>query len=133
MKLIINTDGGSRGNPGPAAIGVVMRDVKGKVIFEKGKCIGVATNNQAEYAAVLFAMEEAKKMDGKELDFRIDSELVVKQLKGEYKIKNAELAVIFLKIHNLKSHFKIVSFKHVYREDNKDADKMVNEALDGKS
>jgi len=130
MKLIINTDGGSRGNPGPAAIGVVIKDGAGKVLFKIGKCIGNTTNNQAEYQAVVLAIEKAKEIGGTELEFKLDSELVVKQLNGEYKVKDAGLAQQFLKIFNARSKFKSVSFKHVRRELNAEADAMVNEALD---
>lgn len=130
MKLIINTDGGSRGNPGPAAIGVVIKDGVGKVLFKIGKCIGNTTNNQAEYQAVVLAIEKAKELGGTELEFRLDSELVVKQLNGEYKVKDAGLAQQFLKIFNTRSKFKSVSFKHVRREMNAEADAMVNDALD---
>lgn len=130
MKLIINTDGGSRGNPGPAGIGVVIKNEAGKVLFEKGKCIGNTTNNQAEYQAVVWAMEKAEELGGTELEFRLDSELVVKQLKGEYKVKDAGLAQQFLKIFNLRNKFKTISFRHVRRELNVQADAMVNEALD---
>ena len=130
MKLIINTDGGSRGNPGPAAIGVVIKNGTGKVLFKQGKCIGNTTNNQAEYQAVVWAIEKAKELSGTELEFRLDSELVVKQLNCEYKVKDAGLAQQFLKIFNARSKFKSVSFRHVRRELNEEADAMVNEALD---
>ncbi len=130
MKLIINTDGGSRGNPGPAGIGVVIKNEAGKVLFKKGKYIGSTTNNQAEYQAVVWAMEKAKELGGTELEFRLDSELVVKQLKGEYKVKDSGLAQQFLKIFNAKNKFKNILFKHVRRELNAEADAMVNVALD---
>ncbi|NQT49906.1 ribonuclease HI family protein [Candidatus Kuenenbacteria bacterium] len=132
MKLAINCDGGARGNPGPAAIGIVIKNEKEEVLFSEGKCIGETTNNQAEYQAVVFAMEKAKELGGTELEFKLDSELVVKQLKGEYKVKNQDLAQQFLKIHNLQGHFKKIEYKHIYREDNTEADAMVNEALDEK-
>lgn len=130
MKLTINTDGGARGNPGPAAIGVVIRDVKNKIVFQAGKCIGETTNNQAEYQAVVFALEKAHELGATELEFNLDSELVVKQLNGEYKVKDKNLAEQFLKIWNLQSKFKKVVYRHVYREKNKEADELVNKALD---
>lgn len=130
MKLKIHTDGGARGNPGPSAIGIVIKNEKGKTLFSGGKYIGETTNNQAEYQAVIFALEKAKELGGTELFFHLDSELVVKQLKGEYKVKNQDLAAQFMKIWNLRSKFKLVDFKHVYREENKEADALVNTVLD---
>ena len=129
-KLIIHTDGGSRGNPGPAAIGVVVADASGQVVKELARCIGNTTNNQAEYQAVLAAFELIQGLTASELDFYLDSELVVKQLKGEYKIKNRDLAPLFVKIHNASLSYKNVSFTHVRREFNKAADALVNQALD---
>jgi ribonuclease HI len=131
-KFLIHTDGGARGNPGPAAIGVVIEDADGRVVFAEGKYIGETTNNQAEYQAVVFALEKAAELGGDELDFHLDSELVVRQLNGEYKVKNQDLAVQFLKIHNLRGKFKKTTFRHVYREDNKLADELLNKALDSR-
>ena len=130
MKLVINTDGGSRGNPGNPAIGVV---VDGR---EYGEYIGKTTNNVAEYKAVIFALKKAKALLGSkkaaetEVEIRADSELLVKQMNGEYKIKNEELQPLFFEIWNSKQDFKSVAFKHVPREENKDADRLVNQALD---
>ena len=131
-KLTIHTDGGARGNPGPAGIGVVIADEKGSVIKEVAEYIGETTNNQAEYKAVVRAMEEAKKIGAGELDFYLDSELVVKQLKREYKVKNKELAPLFIKIFNRAQDFKKVSFTHVPRERNWHADSLVNKAIDSR-
>lgn len=131
-KLTIHTDGGARGNPGPAGIGVVIADEKGSVIKEVAEYIGETTNNQAEYKAVVRAMEEAKKIGAGELDFYLDSELVVKQLKREYKVKNKELAPLFIKIFNRVQDFKKVSFTHVPRERNWHADSLVNKAIDSR-
>lgn len=136
-KILVNTDGGSRGNPGPAAIGVVFRDGAGHIIKSYGEAIGTATNNQAEYQAVVFAMQKLKALLGTgrsrntEISFYLDSELVVRQLTGKYKIETETLFPLFIKIWNLKMDFKEVSFQHVPREKNQDADRMVNEALDG--
>lgn len=132
MKLKIFTDGGARGNPGPAGIGIVIYDPAGKIIFKQGKCIGRATNNAAEYEAVILALAKAKELGGSELDMNLDSQLVVEQLKGNYKVKNPDLAKLFLKIWNLSRHFKKVGYKHIYREQNKEADQLVNNALDAK-
>jgi len=130
MKLKIFTDGGARGNPGPAGVGAVIENEKGDILFKGGKYIGETTNNQAEYQAVIFALEKAKELKGVELDFYLDSQLVVEQLNGNYKVKNPELAKQFLKIYNLQQQFKKVNYTHVYREENKLADQMVNEAID---
>lgn len=132
MKLIIYTDGGARGNPGPAAIAAVI-DNK-----EYHETIGEATNNVAEYKAVIMALKKAKQQIGKdkaketEIEIRSDSELIVNQLNGVYQIKNEGLGELFVEVWNLKQEFKAVSFKHVRREDNKKADKLVNLALDSK-
>lgn len=132
MKLKINTDGGSRGNPGPSAIGVVIRDNDDEIVFAKGKYIGETTNNIAEYQALIWALEKAVEIGGTEIECLIDSELLVKQLKGEYKVKNEELAKKFIQIHNLQLKFKKIEYKHVYRENNKEADALVNKALDNR-
>jgi|SRR6056297_126900 len=132
MRLIINCDGGARGNPGPAAIGYVIKDKNKKILFKHGEYIGTATNNIAEYRAVISALEKALELGGDDLEFYIDSELVVKQINGLYKVKNKDLAEEFLKIYNLRSKFDSVVFHHVYREKNKEADAMVNKALDEK-
>ena len=129
-KIITFTDGGSRGNPGPAAIGGVLYDEnKNKIDSFKG-CIGKNTNNQAEYFALLKALELAKKHKAEIVECFLDSELVVKQMKREYKVKDKGLAIIFVKIWNIAIAFKKISFHHVPREKNQEADSLVNEALD---
>ncbi|PIP67076.1 MAG: ribonuclease H [Parcubacteria group bacterium CG11_big_fil_rev_8_21_14_0_20_41_14] len=132
MKLIIHTDGGSRGNPGPAGIGAVLSDESGAVKKEISEYIGKATNNQAEYTALVRALEEARNLGAKEVQIAMDSELIVKQLKQEYKVKNKDLAPLFVKVWNLLSWFEKWSIKHVLREKNKRADELVNDALDKK-
>lgn len=129
-KLIIFTDGGSRGNPGPSGIGVVIYNEQKKVVKEFGKYIGEGTNNQAEYQAVIEALMAAKELGAEEIDFFLDSELVVNQLKGDYKVKNKDLGSLFVKIWNLTSGFKKLKYHHVPREKNREADKLVNQALD---
>ncbi|HOZ55907.1 MAG TPA: ribonuclease HI family protein [bacterium] len=129
-KLIIHTDGGARGNPGPAGIGVVICNEEKKVVAEISRYIGETTNNQAEYRALLAAIEKAKDFDAEEIVFYLDSELVVKQLNREYKVKNQELAPLFVKIYNATLGFKKVTFHHIPREKNKEADKLANEAMD---
>ncbi len=129
-KIIAYCDGGSRGNPGPAALGAV---IGGR---EYGEFLGNATNNEAEYQAVIFALKKIKQIAGKEkirkteAEIRSDSELLVKQLNGEYKILNEGLQPLFMKIWNLRIDFGKVSFVHIPREKNIDADRMVNETLD---
>jgi len=131
-KLIIYTDGGARGNPGPAAIGVAIYETGtiNEPILKIGKFLGTTTNNEAEYRAVIVALEETKKLGGKSLTFFLDSELVVKQLTGKYKIKEPRLAALAADVLRLQNNFLQVVFKHVPREKNKLADALVNEALD---
>ena len=130
-RILIYTDGGARGNPGEAAIGVL---VNGKGY---GEGIGIATNNVAEYKAVIFALKKAKQLYGKDavkknkVEVRMDSELVVRQLRHEYKIESEELQPLFIQIWNLLFDFGAVDFRHVPREENSAADKIVNEVLDG--
>lgn len=137
-KIIIYTDGGSRGNPGEAAIGVVFKDHAGHVLKKYGETIGIATNNVAEYTAVVFALQKAKQLFGKEktkhmeCEIRMDSQLVVRQMNGEYRIENEHLQKLFMKIWNAKFDFGKITFRHVPREQNTEADAMANEALDGK-
>ncbi len=129
-KLIIYTDGGARGNPGPAAIGVVVGE-KGY-----GEAIGNTTNNVAEYKAVIFGLKKAKSLLGgnkaaeAEIEVRADSELIVSQLNGGYKIKEESLKPLFIDVWNLRQDFKSVSFTHIPREKNREADRLVNQALD---
>lgn len=130
MKLIIHTDGGSRGNPGPSGLGVFITDEKKNVVLEHGRYLGVTTNNQAEYRAVIDALEHAHKLGADEIDVYMDSELLVRQLNGQYRVKNAGLAPLYLQVHNLTTRFKKVRFTHVRREYNKDADRLVNQAID---
>ena len=135
-KIIIYTDGGSRGNPGPAAIGVVFCNEKGQTIKDYSEFLGKKTNNEAEYEAVIFALKKFKQLFGKkiaknsEVELKSDSELLVKQLKGEYKILDSKIQALFLTAWNLKLDFKKVKFKSVSREKNREADRLVNEALD---
>ncbi len=126
----IFSDGGARGNPGPAAIGAVISSEDGKVLEEISRTIGETTNNQAEYQAIIAGLEAAHALGAEAVECFLDSELVVKQLKHEYKVKNKELAPLFVKVHNLSLKFKKISYTHVPRERNKEADRLVNEALD---
>ena len=135
-KLIIYTDGGARGNPGPAAIGIVVGLPAQAGDKHYSEAIGNTTNNVAEYKAVIFALKKAKALLGSdkaketELEIRSDSELLVSQVKGEYKIKDEELKPLFIDVWNKKQNFKKVDFVLIPREKNKTADKLVNKALD---
>lgn len=135
-KFIVHTDGGSRSNPGPAAIGIVISNEKGQVLKRFGEYLGQATNNEAEYRAAIFALKKIKSLWGKEnakkskVDIFADSELLVKQMKGEYKIENTNIQPLFLELWNLTIDFKNVTFSAVPREQNREADHLVNEALD---
>lgn len=137
MKYIVNTDGGARSNPGPAGIGFVIRDGEGKVVKQAGAYVGEQTNNWAEYEALIRALTELKKIvpkgrrDEAHIEVRMDSELVVKQLNGEYQIKDEPLQLQFVKVWNLRvAEFPNITFTHVRREQNAEADALYNEALD---
>ena len=135
-KLVIYTDGGSRGNPGPSAIGVVIKDSSEKLLKTYGEKIGYGTNNEAEYKAIIFALEKAKLLLGKkkaketEIHIKMDSELAFRQLTGIYKLKDEKIQKFFIEIHNLKTEFKKVTFEHIKREYNKEADAALNKAFD---
>ena len=137
MKHVIAyTDGGARSNPVPAGIGVYIEDANGKMLKEVKEYIGNSTNNFAEYQAVAKALQTLKALYGKktkemQIELRMDSELVKKQLNGEYQIKEPGLVPLFIEIHNLRvSSFPNLTFTHVRREKNKEADRLVNEAID---
>lgn len=136
-KVILYTDGGSRGNPGPAGVGVVVMDASGRVLKEAAKPLGVLTNNEAEYQAVIYGLEVLKRFFGKgkiknlEIEVRLDSELVASQLRGEYQIKEEKLFPLFIKIWNRRvADFPSISFNHISRKQNRAADRLVNEAMD---
>ena len=131
MKARLSTDGGARGNPGPAAYGYVLETDDGTVLEARGEAIGVATNNVAEYRALLAGLEAAKRHDVSELEVVSDSELLVKQMRGEYKVKNAALRELSLEAARLARQLARVSYTAVRREHNQLADALVNEALDG--
>jgi ribonuclease HI len=126
------SDGGSRGNPGEAACAVVIFDRAGDELIRRAKRLGKATNNQAEYEGVILALELAGQLGAKKLEIRMDSELVVRQLEGTYKVKNAGLKPLYARACELVDSFKSVAVLHIPRSDNKLADKLVNAALDGK-
>lgn len=134
-KIIIYTDGGARGNPGPAGIGAVIVEEKGKVLKEVSEYIGEATNNFAEYEALIRAFEAAHELFGEKLksiqiEVRMDSELIVRQMQGAYKVKEPALKEQFARVGQLIGASKNISFVHVLREKNAHADELVNEAID---
>lgn len=132
-KIIIYTDGGSRGNPGPSGIGVVIND------REYSEYIGEGTNNEAEYKAVIFALKKTKallskeKIKSAEVELKSDSELLIKQLNGEYKVMEPRIQQLFIEVWNLKIDFGKIKFTLIPREKNKQADRLANEALDAQT
>lgn len=128
---MVNVDGGARGNPGPAAIAAVAQDVDGQILQEKGEAIGRATNNVAEYRALLLGIELAAALGASELELVGDSELVVRQVEGKYKVKDAALRKLHAEVKRALEPFESWSIRHVRREHNAEADRLVNEALDG--
>ncbi len=131
MRLTVHVDGGSRGNPGPAAIAAVVSDADGEVVDSAGTVIGRATNNVAEYRALLFGIERAAALGATELDLVGDSELIVKQVRGEYKVKDPNMKPLHAAAKAALADFDDWSIRHVKRELNAEADRLVNEALDG--
>ena len=129
-KLTIFTDGGARGNPGPAGVGVVILNEQGNAVAEISKYIGEATNNQAEYKALTAGLIKAKELGAREIEVFLDSELIVKQLNRQYRVKDKDLAPLFVQVYNISLGFKKIVFKHIRREKNTLADKLVNLALD---
>ncbi len=134
MKVRIYTDGGSRGNPGPSASGAVIKSLRGgldgEILANVSRYLGTTTNNQAEYTAIIIGLEHAKTIGATEVDMLMDSELAVRQLNGVYKVKNPEIAKRFVEVHNLVQDFKHVTFRHIPREKNKEADTLVNQCID---
>jgi ribonuclease HI len=130
-KLIVNVDGGARGNPGPAAIGAVVQSADGEMLEERGERIGVATNNVAEYRALLLGIELAAAQGASEVELVGDSELIVRQVKGEYKVKDATMRRLHAEVKRALQPFEKWAIRHVKREHNAEADRLVNAALDG--
>ncbi len=129
-RLVVNVDGGARGNPGPAAIAAVVATPDGEVVESAGEAIGRATNNVAEYRALLLGIERARELGAREVDLVGDSELVVKQVKGEYRVKDAGLRPLHRQVHAALEAFDRWSIRHVRRKHNAAADRLVNETLD---
>jgi ribonuclease HI len=137
MEFMLYADGGARGNPGPAGAGAVVFDNLGKRVVEVSDYLGVATNNIAEYEAILRGLKKlteefpAEVLKESKLAIRMDSKLVIEQLKGAYKVKHPNLVPRYMEVKNLIArHFGPVTFEHVYRENNKDADELANRAMD---
>ncbi|MDD5377120.1 MAG: ribonuclease HI family protein [Candidatus Gracilibacteria bacterium] len=131
MKLLIYTDGGARFNPGPAGIGVFITDENGKPLERRHKYLGIATNNQAEYQGALHGIRRGIELGATEIELRMDSNLVIEQLSGNFKIKNPELKIIFQEIQEiLKSWNGKIRYIHIRREFNKEADRLSNVAMD---
>jgi ribonuclease HI len=128
-KAIVFTDGIAKPNPGPAAIGAIMKDEQGNLITTIGQSIGRATNNVAEYRAVIAALEKAKQLGITEVDIRSDSELVVRQINGAYQVKNASLKPLYKRVKQLQSQVKGFTISYIPREQNKEADSLAGKAL----
>ena len=128
--MVVNVDGGARGNPGPAAIAAVVSTPDGEVVEERSETIGDATNNVAEYRALLLGIERARELGASELELVGDSELIVRQVRGEYKVKQAELRELHARVREALRDFDRWSIRHVRRERNETADALVNQALD---
>jgi ribonuclease HI len=129
LKVIIHADGVSRGNPGLAAIGATIKDGRGQLLASVSQRIGRATNNQAEYRALMAALKETVKMGATEASIYLDSELVVRQLSGRYRVKNAALKSLYHEVSRLLSRLSSFSLNHVPRQQNAEADRLANNAL----
>jgi len=128
-RLIIYTDGASSGNPGQASIGAVVQDGQGKAVTRISRRIGHATNNQAEYRAIIAALEEAARLGAEEVEIRSDSELVVKQLNGRYRVKKATLRPLYQKVVQLIGPLEAFTITHILRTQNREADRLAHRAL----
>jgi ribonuclease HI len=130
MKVIVNVDGGSRGNPGPGGIAAVVTDPSGEVLVERAETIGRATNNVAEYRALLLGIELAKELGAEEVEFVGDSKLIVEQVKGNWKVKQDHLRPLHTKARDALRELPAWSIRHVKRDENERADELLNDALD---
>jgi len=130
MKLTIYTDGGARGNPGPAATGIIIKDEKGKTVANYGEYLGEQTNNYAEYMGIISGLKKAKALGATEVECIADSKLVVEQMSGHWKVREPSLQKLFVLAYNAAAQFKKVKYKHILREGNKEADTEVNKILD---
>ena len=129
-RVIIFTDGAAEPNPGPAAIGAIIKDKQGKLIDRISRYIGIATNNQAEYKAIIAALEKAIKLGATHVEVNSDSELVVRQINGRYRVKNAALKPLYQQVKQLQGLLEGFTITHIPREQNTEADRLTNAALD---
>jgi ribonuclease HI len=129
--VVIHTDGASRGNPGPASIGVVIAEPGGRILAEFGEALALTTNNVAEYTAVIRALERAADLGARRAHVKMDSQLVVRQLNGAYRVKHPDMLPLYRRVLELIQRFDEVTFEHVPREENTEADRLANQALDG--
>jgi ribonuclease HI len=132
-RLVVYTDGAARGNPGPAGAGVCIQDPDGNVVAEVERFLGNATNNVAEYSALLCGLERAEELGADEVEVRSDSELVVRQMRGEYRVRHPGLRQLVSRAHELARAFASVEYVHVRRELNREADRLANRAIDAAS
>lgn len=130
MRYIVHTDGAARGNPGPAAIGVVIEDGEGRTVYEASRALGIKTNNEAEYLALIAALEHLKDLRAREAEICMDSELVVRQLNGQYKVKEPRLKTLHARVTMLLNAVPKHKIRHVRRAENARADELANEAID---
>ncbi len=130
-RLVVHVDGGARGNPGPAAIAVLVADPEGELVEERSESIGRATNNVAEYRALLLGIERAQALGATEVELVGDSELIVRQVRGEYRVKDANLRGLHSRVRKALAGFDDWTIRHVRREANERADQLVNDELDG--
>lgn len=133
MKLTIQTDGGARGNPGPAAAGIVIKDENGKTIAAYGEYLGKQTNNYAEYSAVISGLKKASELSATEIDVVVDSQLICEQLNGRWKVREPNLQKLFVQAWNQMQKFKKARIRHTLRHNNKEADSEVNKVLDARN
>ena len=129
IKVVIHSDGASRNNPGPAAIGATIKDEQGRLLATISRSIGRATNNQAEYRAVIAALEKAIKLGARQIELNLDSELIVRQETGRYRVKNEALKPLFGRVKKLLGSLEGFSIRHVPRQQNQEADRLANSAL----
>ncbi|MFC2027040.1 ribonuclease HI family protein [Chloroflexota bacterium] len=128
-KVVIHSDGVSRNNPGPAAIGATVKDEQGRLLATISRSIGRATNNQAEYRAVIAALEKAINLGARQIELNLDSELIVRQVTGRYRVKNEALKPLFGRVKKLLGSLEGFSIRHVPRQQNQEADRLANSAL----
>ena len=128
-KVIIHTDGASRGNPGLAAIAATIKDERGRLLASISRCIGRATNNQAEYRAIIAALEEAIGLGARQIWLNSDSELVVRQINGQYRVKKKTLMPLYQRVKQLQGSLESFTITHILREQNTEADRLANKAL----